>query len=129
MAEGDAVADLHSLGRPQERPPLVGRDAHVQRCVDLREPVFATPKAGQLRRDHLGVVEDQRVARSQQRRQVGDDAILQCIARSHDKHPRRIARLRRPQRDALFGQVEIEKVDAHGIIFEGRSVAASPLPD
>ena len=36
------------------------------------------------------------------------------LLRPDDEQPRRVARLRRAERDAVLGQVEIEQVDAHG---------------
>ena len=114
MAEADAVADRQPLGRPHEGFPAVGADAHVQRRVDLRRRVAAPAHAAQLRRNDLGVVEDQQIAGLEQRRQVADDPVLERRPWLDDQQPRRIARLGRAQRDPVFRQLEIEKVDAHG---------------
>ena len=37
-----------------------------------------------------------------------------------DEQPRRVARARRPERDPVLGQIEIEKVDVHEIFGRGR---------
>ena len=115
MAEMDAVARRHALARPHEGQPAVGRDAHVQRRVDLRRGFAAPADAGKLRRNDLGVVEDQHVAGIEQRRQVAHDAILERALRAARRaaSPRRAGF--RPKRDALFRQVEIEEVDAHQV--------------
>ncbi len=115
MAEMDAVARRHALARPHEGEPAVRGYAHMQRRVDMRRRLAAPADAGKLRRNDLGVVEDEHVAGIKQRRQVAHDAVLERALRAHDKQPRRIARIFRAQRDALFRQIEVEEVDAHGV--------------
>jgi hypothetical protein len=70
----------------------------------------------QPRRDHLGVIHHQRVARLQQLRQLAHAAVFHfgLAARPHQQQPRGVARRDRPQGDPLRRQVEIEQVGAHG---------------
>jgi endonuclease/exonuclease/phosphatase (EEP) superfamily protein YafD len=69
--------------------------------------------AEQARRDHTGVVEDQRVAGTQQQRQVGDDVVSQGAGRVHLEQARRVARTKRAQCDVRIRQIEIEVVEVH----------------
>ena len=70
--------------------------------------------AFELGRDHLGVVEDERVAGGEQRRQIAHDAVgvERGGVRIDHEEPRRVARLRRPKRDQLRRQVKVEQVGA-----------------
>ena len=70
VAEADAVAGGEPLGRPREGAPAVLVHPLVQVEGDDRAGIPAQPLAAQRRPDHLRVVEHQRVARPQQRRQV-----------------------------------------------------------
>ena len=75
-AEADAVADRQALGRPREGLPAVRRDALVQHRLDRRAgPAVAMAQAVEPRGHDPRVVEDQRVARAQQIRQVADVAV------------------------------------------------------
>jgi ribosomal protein S6 len=49
-----------------------------------------------LRRDNLGVVENQNIAGLEQAGQIADDVIRHATIRLHDQHFCRVARLRRP---------------------------------
>ena len=55
----------------------------------------AEAPAGKLRRDHLGVVDDELIARQQQIGQIANDAVFELDggAGPHHQQPRRIARL------------------------------------
>ena len=77
----------------------------------------ADAPAVQLRRDHLGVVDDQRVAGLEQVRQVAHDRGRRAgMPPGRTTSSRAASRgLRRPQRDALRRQVEIEQVGAHAL--------------
>ncbi len=76
--------------------------------------VAAPAHAFERRGDDARVVEHQRIALAQQLGQVAHAAILEGdVTRRHHEHPRGIARADGVQRDALLGQLEIEKVDAH----------------
>ena len=77
VAEMDAVSGRDALARPHEGQPAIRRDAHVQRRIDLRRCVAAPADARQLRRNDLGVVEDQHIAGIEQRRQVANRPILE----------------------------------------------------
>ena len=88
----------------------------MQCCFDNGLDGAATDAAAcQARRDDLGVVNYQGIARLQQLRQVTYVAVENQLRRSgpHDQEPRRVARHDRPQRDPLVWQVEIEQVRAH----------------
>ncbi len=80
----------------------------MQRHLDPRRAALADEARG----DDAGVVEHHGVARPQQTRQFGDDAIRERVA--DDQQPRRIARLARPFGHQMPRQGEIERVDAHG---------------
>jgi hypothetical protein len=66
-------------------------------------------------RDDFGVVDDERVAGAQQLRQITHRAILERRghAGTHHQETRGVARRRRPQRDAVFRQNEVEEIGAH----------------
>ena len=114
VAEVQPVALLQALGRPRQRPPAVGVEPLDQRHRDVGGKVAAPAHALQRRRNDARVVEHQRVAFAQQRRQIAHAAIGERrLARRHDEQPRRIARAHRMQRDALLRQLEIEQIGAH----------------
>ena len=74
-------------------------------------PMLASPRVPfELRGDDLGVVEHQHVAGLEQLRQV-EHLTVGDRRPVDDQQPRRIARPRRPQRNAVGGKLEIEKVD------------------
>ena len=77
VAEADAVAAARRLAGRTKASQRSGAIAHMQRRFDLRRGVAAPAHAAQLRRNDLGVVEDQHVAGIEQRRQVADDAVLE----------------------------------------------------
>src|SRR5690349_8275979 len=80
-----------------------------------RRLALAPPDAppGKRGRNDPGVVEYQHVAGIEKFRQIAHDPILETIG-SDDEKLRRIARPRRPQRNPLRRQVEIEIRDAQG---------------
>jgi hypothetical protein len=84
------------------------------------------------RRNHFGVVEHQDVAGREQAGQVAHAAVLQrgLGAGPHHQQPGGIARGCRSQRNALFGQFEIEQIDAHVLCAHGpmQEMAKAPLP-
>ena len=101
---------MQPLGIADERTPAAQTFALVQRGTDR---CIAAPP-GELCRDNTGVVEDQAIARAQQRWQVADHMI--CQVALNNQHPRRIARAGRAQRNAFGGEFEIKKIDAHKVI-------------
>ncbi len=118
-AEAHDIAGFQPLRRPHQRAPARAVEPLGQRCRDRRLAIAAAaaePAAVQVRRQNLGVVDDQGIAAAQQRRQIADGAVLALDrrARTHDQKPRGIARRRRPQRDAVLRQGKIEQVGAHG---------------
>jgi len=68
------------------------------------------------------VVEHQHVAAPQQPRQVGHGTIGDVFA-GHREQPRRIARAGGPQRDPLCGKVEVEQINAHGVVSDHPGLA------
>ncbi len=113
LAEADAVADLEALGRPHQSAPAIRRLALDQGRLDARHGLAAHPDAGEPRRDHPRVVEDEGVAGTQQVREVANMAVGRRLAWHDDQKPGRIARLGGTQGDELLGQIEVEQIDAH----------------
>ncbi len=107
--ECDRVARLQPLRVADERPPAARPFAFVQSRADAG----FTAAAFELRRDHLGVIEDQAIAGAEALRQVRDDAVGNVLP-FDDHQPRGIPRPRGAQRDQLVRKVEVEEVDAHG---------------
>ena len=108
--ELDRIAFAQAPAVAHEGLPAAQIDPLVQRDPD---PRFSAPSF-ELRRNDLGVVEHQHVARAQQARQVANGEVLEGALPRHDQHPRRIARPRRAQGNAFGRQLEIEEVDSHG---------------
>ena len=103
VAEADAVAGCELLGRLHQRLPARAVEALDQRCLNLRLGLAANATAFQLRRDHLGVVDDELVARVQPLRQVGDDLVAQHGVIDH-QHLRGVAWARGAKCDAFGGR-------------------------
>src|SRR5262249_22549269 len=72
----------------------------------------AAAHALQSRRDHPGVVEDQKIATPQQRGQVRHRPVMQAVRRDVEQ-ARSVAWLDGSLGDQLVGKVEVEEVDAH----------------
>ena len=66
----------------------------------------------ELGRDHARIVEDEQVAGPQQSRQIPDAMVGEATALDQQQ-PGAVARARRPQRDPIGRELEIEQVDAH----------------
>ena len=116
VAEPHDVAGGKPLRRPHKGAPARAVETPVQRRFDGGLGVTAADAAAlQPRRNHLGVIDDQRVAGLQQVRQIAHTAIIEfrLLARPHDQQPRRIARNNRPQRNPLWREFEIEQIRAH----------------
>ena len=75
------------------------------------------------RRDHLRVVENENVPRTQEVGQVADGAVLEGCSRTNDHHPGGIPRFGGAERDSVVRQVEVEKVDAHWVHRGGRGLS------
>ena len=109
LPEGNPVSRFQALSRPGQRPPgrainpldQIGIDGHVRAGV-----IACRPHAFQRGGNDPRIIEDQRVPGLEIVRQVADMRILQSAIAIHDKQPRGILRLNRPQRDQLFRQVE-----------------------
>ncbi len=111
LGEFDAVAGMQpprafGIGLPAPAAEIVR-----QGDLDRRR---AAP-ADQPRRDHLGVVAHQQIARPQQVGQVGDLPVCEPARRRHHQQPRGIARLGRAVGDQLARQVEVEIGKAHHV--------------
>ena len=116
VAEPHHVADREPLGRLHQSLPARAVESFRQRRRDRRLMVAAADAAArEARRDHLGIVDDHRVARPQQRRQIAHDAVFQhrLALRAHDQKPRGVARHGRPQRDAVVRQRKVEQLGSH----------------
>ena len=101
--EVDDVPIAHPFGVADERPPAAQSLALVQGCSHPR----VTARPFKLGGDDLGVVEHQHIVGAEQRRQVEHGPVAYC--RPIDRQqPRRIARSRWPERDAVGRQVEVE---------------------
>ena len=70
-------------------------------------------RAGQLRGNDLGIVEDQNVHWPQQLRQIADNMVGYPVAVDLQQF-RAVARHRRSQSDPVLRQRKIEKINAHG---------------
>ena len=78
----------------------------------LRRRLIAPPHAVELGRDHLGVVEDERIAGQKQagRSRIIRSAMSGAGVRIDHQQPRRVARDRRAQRDQLLRQMIVEEI-------------------
>ncbi|GAA2872201.1 hypothetical protein GCM10010837_24660 [Aminobacter niigataensis] len=85
----------------------------MERRIDMRDSLAAHAAALELRRDDARVVEHQHIAGFEQRRQVAHLEVGEFLAWPDEKHASRIARFSGAKRNPLFGQLEIEKIDAH----------------
>src|SRR5580704_19204891 len=109
FGEDQTVARPQAPRALRKRAPCAAAEVAVERDLDHR---LAAP-AGQPRRNHLGVVEDEKIARTQQCRQIRDPPVFEPSRCRDHQQPRRIARLARMQRNPLARQVKIEIVDVH----------------
>ena len=95
----------------QERLPALARR---RRAGQRAEEQHLDAPAGRAveeaaRREDARVVAHQHVALAQQRRQVGEDVVLERAGgAAHHEQARRVARLRRRLRDQLVGQLVVE---------------------
>src|ERR1700737_5196691 len=96
-----------------QRLPARAVEAFYQCRLDLRVGLTANAAAFELRRDYLGVVDDELVTGLKQKREIGDHAVIQGATGLHDQHPRGIARASRAQREAISRKLEMEEVGAH----------------
>jgi hypothetical protein len=118
LAEPDHVARCELLAGLGKGAPARAVDALGQRRLDPGVGAAADATAHEPRRDHLGVVDHQRVAGIEQVRQIAHAFVLKPrrAARTHHEQPRRIARRDRPQRDAFGWKIEVEEIGAHGTL-------------
>ena len=103
----DAVTDFQALGVADKGPPSPRILPLVQRDADLRSP----PRSEQLGRNHPRIVENQDIAALQKAGQVRNVVIPRQMSICHQQL-RRLARHRRPERDPVRRQDEIEIVNA-----------------
>ena len=114
IAEADHVARGKFLRALHQRLPARTIEPLDQGRLDPRLGFAADAAADKLRRDHLGVVDDELVAGLEPFRKIGDRTVAQHVIGLHDQHSRGVARARRPQRDAVGGKLEVEEFGAHG---------------
>ena len=110
-AETHHVSDCEALRRLHQGKPARTVESLRERRRDRGFIVAAADAAAmQVCRKDLGIVDDKSIARPQQIRQIAYDAVfaLTLNARAHNQEARGISRRCRPQRDAIFGQFEIE---------------------
>ena len=95
----------------------------IKNDLDFRARVIPHALADQARRNHLAVIDDERVARPQQHRQVSDRAILEFRRGigPHQQQARGIARNHGAERDAVGRQVKIEQIGAQLSYFRSES--------
>ena len=118
-----AIADLETFRGTREGAPGTVSDLLRQIEIDLRLHLSARTHARERRRNDARVVEDERVARIEQARQIANRLIgkigivarATALYRMHDQQARRIPRLGGTQRDGAIGQLEVEKVGAHRV--------------
>jgi hypothetical protein len=67
----------------------------------------------ELGRDDFRVVENEGIAGTKQIGKIAHMPVLERSLRPHHQEARRVARPRRSERDPVFGQIEIEEIDAH----------------
>ncbi len=120
VTEAHPVTNPEPFARLHEGRPPVGRLALMQRGLDGDHGPVPLAHAVQPRRDHLGVVEHQGVARTQEIGQIADSAVLKHPVRPDHQHPRRIPRFGGTQGDAVVRQIEIKVRDAHLSPYSGR---------
>ena len=92
-------------------------------CLGPAFGPIAFPRAGQSRRDHLGVIQHQPIAGAQPVQNIRHPRIGDLIPVSHQQ-PRRRPRLGGPRGDQFLGQVEIEIGQFHWLSFGGVSLGA-----
>jgi hypothetical protein len=112
-AEPDAVADRQSFARLGESLPARTVETLMQQGFDPWRRVTAPdPVAGECGGNDFRLIENEDVAGIEQRGKIADDAVFETIG-LYDEKLRSIAWMCRPQRDAVFRQIEIEIGDAH----------------
>ena len=108
----DRVARSQALGGPGKGAPavLAGTGMHVKIDAGRSSAALLTrrPLPGQGCRDDAGIVQHQKIAGLQQRRQVQHGVITQRPALAHMQEARRIPRPGGPKCNAVFGQVEVK---------------------
>ena len=85
----------------------------MQRGADLRNIAVALTHAFKLCRYYLGIIENKGVARLQQIRQLEHLSIFEWLAGADAQQPGVVTRLYWTQSNALFRQIEIEKINTH----------------
>ena len=109
LGESEAIADMQSasaFGESAPRPAaLISAEGDIDRC--------RTAPRDEPRRDHLGVVANEQVARAQQRWEIRDPPVRETACRRDVQQARGLARLARVVGDQLAGQREVEIVETH----------------
>jgi hypothetical protein len=84
------------------------------------------PLEPEARRDHLGLVHDEQIARPQQRREVANRAVLGWRSAPIDEQPSRIALGQGHLCDALGWELVVEVLEAHDPTGYGSCCARMP---
>ena len=111
LGESEAIADMQpasAFGEGAPRPAaLISVKGDIDRCR-------AAPR-DEPRRDHLGVVANEQVARAQQRREICDPPVCETSLCWDVQQARGLARLARAIGDQLARQREVEIVETHRV--------------
>ena len=82
-AEADGFADPQLFRRTDKSAPMRIVLALVQGRVDPRHRLSSAPRAKQLRRDDLGVIDHQHVAGAQEFWEIEDMGVARLLRRDH----------------------------------------------
>ncbi len=128
LPEAHHVARRQPFRGPHEGAPARAVEAPVQRRLDRRLGSAPDAPAAQARRDHLGIVDHERIAGAQQLRKIAHPAVVEFRhqAGPHHQKPRRVAGRSRTQRDPFGRQLEVEEVGAHALSYKGARLRSWP---
>ena len=111
-AERDAIAGFKPFRRPSQSLPAIGSQSFDQRHGDLGGHLIAPSHAVELGGNDLGVVEDERIAGREQRRQIAHHSVgdVRSGVGLDEEKPASVARNHGAQRDQLLRQMKIEEI-------------------
>src|SRR5690606_11293686 len=113
VAQLQPVEDMQPLGRASKGAPGAHIDALVEVERNARAVFVANASPAELCGEDPGVVDDQDVARIQEFEQVGDIPVEGRLAGTNNEQAGTVARFSGMERDAVFGEVEIEFGNTH----------------
>ena len=97
----------------------------MKRSTHLRNIAFALAHTFKLRGNDFCIIENERITRLQQIRQLEYQSIFEWLTGTHTQKFGVIARLGWTQSNALFRQIEIEKINTHHKPHQSTSVGMS----